>query len=145
MVALVLCVFLGYLGVHRFYLRQRGMGLLYLLTVGCFLLGWVHDLAMLLSAALRWGRVKGSLGDAGAARPEAGIAGPELWTVIPDMTNGTSRPHDQPWQRDRHFRDKNDAFDPVYVDPEVSETFPGYEPPDAEELYLEHEERSGGA
>ncbi len=36
--------FLGYLGVHKFYLEQWGMGIFYALTCGGFGIGWLIDL-----------------------------------------------------------------------------------------------------
>jgi hypothetical protein len=47
-VALVLCIFLGLLGIHRFYLGYTGMGLLYLFTLGLFGIGWIIDLILLI-------------------------------------------------------------------------------------------------
>lgn len=46
-VALILCVLLGYLGVHRFYARMYGSGVLYLFTFGLFLFGWLRDIYVL--------------------------------------------------------------------------------------------------
>lgn len=43
-VAWILLAFLGVLGVHRFYMGKWISGLLWLLTVGLFGLGWLFDL-----------------------------------------------------------------------------------------------------
>lgn len=48
-VALVLCIFLGYLGAHKFYEGKIGMGILYLFTAGLFLIGVLVDFIALLS------------------------------------------------------------------------------------------------
>lgn len=42
-VAWILLTFLGFLGVHRFYLGKWVTGLIYLLTGGLFLLGIIYD------------------------------------------------------------------------------------------------------
>jgi TM2 domain len=47
-VAFLLCLFLGYLGIHRFYLGYTGMGVLELLTVGIFGIGWLVDFILLI-------------------------------------------------------------------------------------------------
>lgn len=44
----VLCLFLGYLGAHKFYEKKYGLGLLYLFTLGLFGLGWIYDIFTLL-------------------------------------------------------------------------------------------------
>ncbi len=47
-VALLLCIFLGFLGAHRFYLGYTGWGLIYLFTLGLFGIGWLIDLVRLI-------------------------------------------------------------------------------------------------
>jgi TM2 domain-containing membrane protein YozV len=42
-VAWILLTFLGIFGVHRFYMRKWITGLLYLVTGGLFLLGYLYD------------------------------------------------------------------------------------------------------
>lgn len=43
-VTLLLCIFLGELGIHRFYAGKFGTGLLYLFTGGLFGVGWILDI-----------------------------------------------------------------------------------------------------
>lgn len=43
-VALVLCIFGGFLGLHRFYVGKKASGILYLLTGGVFGIGWIYDI-----------------------------------------------------------------------------------------------------
>lgn len=47
-VAFLLCFFLGFLGIHRFYLGYTGMGVLYILTGGLFGIGWLVDTILLI-------------------------------------------------------------------------------------------------
>lgn len=48
-VAFCLCLFLGYLGAHKFYEGKAGMGILYLFTCGLFGIGWIIDCISLLA------------------------------------------------------------------------------------------------
>lgn len=47
-VAFALCLFLGYLGAHKFYEGKIGMGILYLCTGGLFCIGWIIDIISIL-------------------------------------------------------------------------------------------------
>ncbi len=51
--AFFLCFFLGYLGVHRFYVGKSGTGLLYLFTFGLFGVGCLLDLLLILVGAFK--------------------------------------------------------------------------------------------
>lgn len=55
LVALLLCIFFGYLGFHRFYVGKIGSGVLYLLTVGVWGIGWVIDCIIILLGGLKDG------------------------------------------------------------------------------------------
>lgn len=47
-ITFLLCLFLGYLGVHKFYEGKIGMGILYLCTGGLFMIGAFIDLFFIL-------------------------------------------------------------------------------------------------
>ncbi len=47
-IAFLLCLFLGGIGAHKFYEGRVGQGILYLLTVGLFGIGWLIDTIILL-------------------------------------------------------------------------------------------------
>lgn len=48
-VALLLCIFLGFLGVHNFYCGRYVKGLLFLFTFGLFGIGWICDIFLIIS------------------------------------------------------------------------------------------------
>jgi TM2 domain-containing membrane protein YozV len=43
---LLLCIFGGFLGLHRFYVGRIGSGVLWFVTFGLFSVGWIYDLVM---------------------------------------------------------------------------------------------------
>ena len=52
-IALILCLFFGIGGFHRFYVGKIGTGLFWLFTGGCFGIGWIVDLVCLVFGAFR--------------------------------------------------------------------------------------------
>lgn len=46
-VSLILCIFFGMFGIHRFYEGKRITGFIYLFTFGLFGLGWFFDIILL--------------------------------------------------------------------------------------------------
>lgn len=46
--ALILCIFLGGLGFHYFYVGRYGKGFLYMITMGLIGFGWFFDIFKIL-------------------------------------------------------------------------------------------------
>lgn len=51
--ALLLCIFLGYFGIHYFYVGRIGMGILFLCTFGLFGIGWIVDIIRIAVGSFR--------------------------------------------------------------------------------------------
>lgn len=47
--AILITLFLGELGVHRFMAGKIGTGIIWLLTMGCFGIGWIVDLVNVIT------------------------------------------------------------------------------------------------
>ena len=56
--AFLLCLFLGWMGCHRFYVGKRTTGRIYLMTSGIFFLGVLVDLVLIAAGTFtdRFGR-----------------------------------------------------------------------------------------
>lgn len=56
LVTLLLCIFLGYLGIHRFYTGNIAIGVIQLLTGGGFGIWVVIDLILIVTGSYRDGK-----------------------------------------------------------------------------------------
>lgn len=55
MVTLILSIFLGGLGIHRFYVGKIGTGIIWLLTAGCCGIGWIYDIVKVATGTFKDG------------------------------------------------------------------------------------------
>jgi hypothetical protein len=51
--ALLLCLFGGLFGLHRFYVGKVGTGLIWFFTMGFFFFGWFVDLLLIISGTFK--------------------------------------------------------------------------------------------
>ncbi len=49
----ILCFFLGYLGIHRFYAGKIGTGIIWLFTGGLMGFGWIIDFIVIILGNFR--------------------------------------------------------------------------------------------
>lgn len=52
-IALILCILLGFFGVHHFYVGRIKMGVLYLFTFGLFGIGWLIDIILIATGSFK--------------------------------------------------------------------------------------------
>jgi Predicted membrane protein len=51
--ALLLCIFLGWCGAHKFYVGKTGMGIVYIFTAGLLCIGWVVDIFLIIAGSFK--------------------------------------------------------------------------------------------
>lgn len=51
--AFLLCLFMGWIGAHRFYVGKYGTGVLWVITFGCFYFGWIIDCISILKGTFK--------------------------------------------------------------------------------------------
>lgn len=45
---LLICIFFGWLGIHRYLVGKLGTGLIYTFTGGLLGIGWIYDIVMIV-------------------------------------------------------------------------------------------------
>mgnify|MGYP003317131071 CR=1 FL=1 len=50
---LILCISLGWIGIHKFYKKRVGLGILYVFTFGLFGVGWIIDSVVLIANLIK--------------------------------------------------------------------------------------------
>ena len=87
-VALILCIFLGVVGAHRYYVGKIGTGVLWTFTAGCFGIGWIVDIFTILAGGFYDSNgyvLRGKLTETDVAAAEYIDADPaELWAQWSD-------------------------------------------------------------
>lgn len=97
-VELLLCIFLGYFGAHRFYAGKKKSACLYLFTFGVFTLGWIFDIIVISIRCIQLS--KKSPVDASHAAPPPDTSSkrftiPNRYVVFDIETTGFSRSDDR--------------------------------------------------
>lgn len=85
--ALILSILLGTLGVDRFYLGYTGMGVLKLLTGGCFGILWIIDIVNIATGKLLPADGSGYSDDSNAAAKSSGTDSLESLKKISELHN----------------------------------------------------------
>lgn len=90
---LILVIFLGWLGVHKFKEKKIGLGILYMCTFGLFYFGWLYDI---FTTAKACGIIEKIAGAIRSAKKQEMKLEPMLETVEPTAyINPTLSPIDQ--------------------------------------------------
>lgn len=97
--AMLLSIFLGGLGVDRFYLGYTGMGILKLLTGGCLGIMYIYDIIMICTGKLKPADGSDYEDETGASRP----VGANLQV---EALEKMAKLHEQGVLTDEEFREK---------------------------------------